>query len=189
MRLETTTRKILTWNELNEEQKTKVIEKLSDINILHDWYEYSIVDFTEMLKMLGFYDVKIQFSGFWSQGDGASFTGKFKVPSTKKELKERVKKLRLTYPRQKVFNYDSMNFTKEEKQDEILEVFRITSFYSHENTISADNNDLKEFARDFSREIYKSLENEYNYLTSREAIIEAIEANDYEFYEDTLTIA
>lgn len=182
MRLETVTRKILKFDELNEDQKQKVIEKLSDINIHDDWADYSLTDFQEQLELLGFYDIKISYSGFWSQGDGASFTGKFKVPSTKKELKERVKKLRLTYPRQKVFNYDSMNFTKEEKQDEILEVFRISNFYSHDCTISADNNDLKEFARDFSREIYKTLENEYNYLTSREAIIETIEANDYEFY-------
>lgn len=32
--------------------------------------------------------------------------------------------------------------------------------------------------------IYKALEKEYEFLTSREAIEERIEVNDYEFYED-----
>ena len=43
---------------------------------------------------------------------------------------------------------------------------------------------ITETLRDYARELYKSLEKEYNYLTSEKAIIETIEANDYEFTED-----
>jgi hypothetical protein len=41
---------------------------------MFDWYEFSIDDWTTALEQVGFTDAKINFSGFWSQGDGASFT-------------------------------------------------------------------------------------------------------------------
>lgn len=44
--------------------------------------------------------------------------------------------------------------------------------------------DLIQLLRDFMDWIYKQLETEYDYKTSREQIIETIKANDYEFDED-----
>jgi hypothetical protein len=43
---------------------------------------------------------------------------------------------------------------------------------------------VEETRHNFCREIYRALETEYDYLTSEEAIIETIEANEYEFTED-----
>jgi hypothetical protein len=40
----------------------------------YDWWEFVYSDWTEALEQVGFTDAKINFSGFWSQGDGASFT-------------------------------------------------------------------------------------------------------------------
>lgn len=54
----------------------KLIEKHRDWNVDHDWYDCTIGDFCEVAKSFGI-DVErkdVQFSGFWSQGDGASFT-------------------------------------------------------------------------------------------------------------------
>jgi hypothetical protein len=42
---------------------------------------------------------------------------------------------------------------------------------------------VEELRLELSHDIYRSLEKEYYYLTSKEAIIEAIEANDYDFLE------
>jgi hypothetical protein len=47
---------------------------LSEGAAMFDWYEFSIDDWTTALEQVGFTDAKINFSGFWSQGDGASFT-------------------------------------------------------------------------------------------------------------------
>ena len=61
------------------------------------------------------------------------------------------------------------------------------SAYDHNDNdlISNDQEDaLIELLKDFMRWIYRLLEKEYEYLTSREAIIETIEANDYEFDEN-----
>jgi hypothetical protein len=44
--------------------------------------------------------------------------------------------------------------------------------------------DADELRKDLSNEIYKDLEKEYDYLNSDEAVIETLEANDYEFDED-----
>lgn len=189
MRQVTETRTILKYSELNEDQKNKVIDKLRDINVNdEDWSEYALEYYTDALKLLGFYDVKFRYSGFWSQGDGASFTGKFKVPKTKKELKERLAACKKEFPTLKLYDFSDIRFDEDEKEGEVLEVYRISHHYSHSNTVSSDNSDLTHFVRDFSNMVYKALESEYDYLTSRECIEETILSNEYEFDNSTLTI-
>lgn len=54
----------------------KLIEKHRDFNVHDTWYDFTIDQFVEECNKLKF-DVSVedvQFSGFWSQGDGASFT-------------------------------------------------------------------------------------------------------------------
>ena len=40
---------------------------------------------------------------------------------------------------------------------------------------------IEESAKDFARDVYKRLQEEYDYLTSDESISEIIQANDYNF--------
>ncbi|MCJ5690409.1 hypothetical protein LPJ08_29055, partial [Klebsiella pneumoniae] len=55
----------------------RLIEKYRYINVdYHGWWEWTLDDFVRVAKLFGV-DVDeddIQFRGFWSQGDGASFT-------------------------------------------------------------------------------------------------------------------
>lgn len=185
-----TENKIVTYakyNELTEAQKLKVLEKLQDLNVDFQWWDSTYEYIKTQLGLLGFSDIEIQFSGFWSQGDGASFTASFKVPN-KKELKERIAALKEYSPDQNLFGFESLNFPKDWHGID-CKIFRIDHMYSHYNTISSDHSGLKEFAREFSKGIYKRLEKEYEYRTSREAIEEAIEANDCEFNLETLKLA
>ena len=39
MRVETTTRNIYTWDELNDEQQSKAIEKLWDLHVDYGWWD------------------------------------------------------------------------------------------------------------------------------------------------------
>ena len=188
MRQITQVQTIVKYNELNEDQKTKVINNLRDINVDHDWFDFTYEDTKTILEFLGFSDVKIQFSGFSSQGDGASFTGKFKVSDNVNETKDRIKAVKEYTPHIKLFEYGMMRFNNEEWSDETLLIKRISHRYSHSGTISSDNKDLTKFVRDFSNELYKTLEKEYDYLTSRKCIEETIEANEYEFDLETLKI-
>lgn len=59
------------FKELSEDKKWDIVStELSD-----NWYEDTYNQFTEEMENLGFSDIKISFSGFYSQGDGASFVG------------------------------------------------------------------------------------------------------------------
>lgn len=188
MRTITETRTIAKYEELTEEQKVKVCEHYSDMNTDYDWYDSTYEDTKIILGLLGFSNIEIQFSGFWSQGDGASFTATFSVPQTKKELKERIKAFKEYAPKDDLHQFEKLTFDKEECSIGFFEVFRIDSRYSHSCTISSDHEGLKEFARSFSNDIYKSLEREYEYLQSREAVEESLTCNDYEFDTHTLRI-
>ena len=63
-------------SELPENIQKKVLEEYRDWTTDHDWWDYIYENWIEKLGGLGFNDVEISFSGFWSQGDGASFTAK-----------------------------------------------------------------------------------------------------------------
>lgn len=69
--------------------KDELIEKYRDINVDHDWWHHVYENFDEYMKERGIAvassnrsgtnnrlsDLKIYFSGFYSQGDGACFEG------------------------------------------------------------------------------------------------------------------
>ncbi len=78
--------KSYTFDELSPEAKKNAIEKNRDYDIeSYDWWESIIEGFTEDLEEIGMTNVDCQFSGFYSQGDGASFTGR--VSDNRKFLK------------------------------------------------------------------------------------------------------
>ena len=180
------------FDELSEAAKTKAIEAMRDINTDHDWSEFSREYWQDdKLPELGFDNAQIAFSGFWSQGDGASFTatvnaGKF------------IKAHKLTRRFRRLVNILQHGWSV------IGRVYRTSHHYSHEYTVTtemetdyySDNTkrqdrvetqvkELEEIilseVRDLSRQIYRELEKEYEYLVSDEAIAETIRSNEYEF--------
>jgi len=64
------------FDDLSEEEQELAIEKNSHINVEDEWFEDTINLFEEDLEELGLSDIEVAFSGFYSQGDGASFTSK-----------------------------------------------------------------------------------------------------------------
>lgn len=64
------------WNDVTEDQKKKLIEKFRDVNVDSSWWHDQVIsDFKSDMLALGFVVQDVQFSGFWCQGDGASFRG------------------------------------------------------------------------------------------------------------------
>ena len=185
MRFETITKTFYQFDELSEKAQKKAIEHFRYINVDNDfWHECIIDDRKEILKSLGFYEIKFNFSGFCSQGDGASFTGKFSIPESKIELAERIRKTKQNFPSVDLALFAQIDFFGAEIDRGNFEVFRISNHYYHENTISSDFESMKEFARDFSQETYKALQSEFEFLTEDAQIIETIRANEYEFDEN-----
>jgi hypothetical protein len=187
------------WDELLDQAKRKAIDNNRDINIDNTyWHDDVINDATEDLFNDGVEDVEILYTGFHSQGDGASFTGRVRDP--KKWLKA-----------------IGMENIPEEVADLVYaRIDRRTSRYYHELTVDLHfefetddpvvtcypfgpeipmEYDLDEIQREIEekgdkwikstcRKIYSDLEKEYESLTSDDAVEDSLIANDYEYDED-----
>jgi hypothetical protein len=181
--MQTLTIRTYSFDELPEEAKEKAVQTLSDINVDYEWYDYIFEEWTGILEAKGYKDIEINFSGFWSQGDGASFTAKVDIAKWLKAHK-------LANKYRKLFNI------AEEVQFSII---RLTHHYYHSHTIdtyeeglyylpeeTGNQGDavlelLQQEARELSDAIYSELEKGYDYLRSQEQIEETIRANDFQF--------
>lgn len=172
-------------------------------------YDFVIEEFIQDIKPYVI-DVDVEWSGFWSQGDGASFTGSVDI----------LKVLDLIDTDNEHYLYRELM-----RADELWKTATVTrshSRYSHEMKMQLDNVDtticsryvpkgplkgldltgeteegemqevisacvdagsaaVLEWCRDKARELYRKLEQEYEYQTSREMFIEWAEANEVEF--------
>lgn len=139
---------------------------------------------------------KIYWSGFFSQGDGASFVGRweYKAGCSKAIRKEFGKDEKLWAIADSLTEFGKKHGYKTEGK--VIQGNRSGS-YVHEYTMDAEVYDKdgnvmsteteKEFIeimRNFARWIYRSLEEEYEYRMSDESVDESITANEYEFTED-----
>ena len=186
--------KVYPFAELSDKAKAKVLDKFRYTNVeAFEWYDLAYEEWKESLReKMGIDKAEIRFSGFYSQGDGASFTGQIDEEWIKKFVRERKDR----------FPTLAADFDSDDPKVEIAEaqVTRGSGHYVHERTcrVSLDlrvpvgfpadetdrlESDLEEIRLDLSREIYRDLEREHDYLTGDEAIIETIEANEYEFDE------
>jgi hypothetical protein len=166
--MKTKTMEIFSFNELDETARQNAIESLWDINVDHEWYDCLIDEFETQLIQAGFSNIEIEFSGFWSQGNGLSFTGHFSNESIHDKsviYYESIKEF-LGYVKHKHCYFD---------------IKRLSSRYSHENTVSTGNEYLDIRVRRIMQEFYQSLESQYDYLTKDDRVIESIIANEYEF--------
>lgn len=196
MRTITTETKVYYFEELPEESQKMAIENYYDINIDYDWYDCTIECWQEKLASIGFDDAEIRFSGFWSQGDGASFNADVDflnllpcyidcaLEPNRKQAKRLIALAETGY------------------FDGAFKIDFTHSRYVHENTMTVNmdgayyldcmvKNELDEIeeniwdiARGLAQGIYRELEKEYDYLTSEEVIKETLIANEYEFTLD-----
>lgn len=139
----------------------------------------------------------IMWSGFSCQGDGASFTGSYSHgPNSPAKIREE-------FPEETALHKIADGLDVLQNVHRLLTGHRINAMvtqsgnYVHKYTMNVAAEDsetgddvsievesrILELMRDFAEWIYRSLEKEYDYRQSDEAIDEAIEANDYKFNE------
>ena|SRR5690554_5394524 len=186
MRQETTVTTYYEFSELTDKQKKKAIEKHREINVDYGWHDDILDEFTRALEILGFKKVNVSYRGFWYQGDGASFTGEFLIPEDDDTLEMRLEKFESEFPHLYArFNFDKyskMTFDDDESLYlETYEIYRNKHFCGHSNTVFCDHDGVEEFTRSFSDFIYKTLEKQYEFLTSDEQVIETLIGNKIEF--------
>lgn len=152
--------KVYTFSELSEKAKRLAINNFSDINVGYKWWESGYEDAENIgLKIEEFDYVKAEFI------EGP-------IDCIQKIFKEHGSQCD-TYQTAMVYEADLLKAQKNlDKEDTTVE--------EEEWFLSIS----KEFLRDLSNDYRIMLRKEYEYLTSEEAIIETIEANEYEFTED-----
>jgi hypothetical protein len=175
----------------------------------YDWFEFVYDDFerictilgvnleTRMVRLYGGGTRRkpcIWFSGFWSQGDGACFEGRYC------HAKAAPRKIREYAPRDNELHRiaDALQAIQRRNFYQLHAAVIHRGRYYHEYcmVISVERDSpacqgmtfdaedvVTEALRDLARWLYRQLEREYDDLTSDEAIDEAITANDYTFTE------
>lgn len=155
--------------ELNEESKQKVLEKLSNINVDYDWWNFIYED----AKNIG---LKITSFGLDRQREA---NGKFLYSACEVA--------------QNIINEHGETCSTFETAKNFLEDWQpIFNDYMNEDSENYESYDLEQDLLSIEDEFLYSLledysiilQNESEYLQSEESIIETIEANDYDFTED-----
>ena len=159
-------------SDLTTEQLTAIFENNPSMfrDVYEEWYELALENFKGQLETIGFSEVQINFSGFWSQGDGACFHGKYSAVQTLDS-----------------YDYKELETLHEALLDSKVEYAVLSRLgrYSHENTIYFDceegcEDTFIETCRGFMRFVYKQLEKEYDYLTSVEFFLEEVANEVYD---------
>jgi hypothetical protein len=213
------------------------IDEHRDFNLPHDWWDSVYDDFIQVCEILGVSietrhrkayrgqgrDVTISepciyFSGFYSQGDGASFSGWYYAETTKairienpdaSPTSEYRRVLTAEEAPAKIREYAPNDETLHNIADELCFLYRwyggVTARisqggnYLHSYTMRLDDWDFQDDREDEDANIceivettlidnmraladwlYERLEEEHEYLTSDEAVIESLEANEIE---------
>jgi hypothetical protein len=162
------------FSELSETAKEKAIEKLWDINIGFDWYEYLLHDAL-------FIGLKID---EFNLDRNRNAKGKFLVSATdtSKLIKENHGRDGTTFSSAFQFDIDlakmKADFIQKNKAEPNYDL-DLDGHYENELDV-LEYHFLKSLLEDYSIMLQK----EYEHLQSREAIIESIEANEYDFLED-----
>lgn len=164
--------KVYPFDELSGDAKEKVIGNMADINVYYEWWDYIYEDAANVkLKLTGF-DID---RASYCKGDFVEY-----AEDTAKAILEQHGEKCGTYSTAVTFLADSKAL-----------------FIEFPDKPDDEGHDLNEDARNEAQEelnaefLYSLLEDyriilskEYDYLTSEEAIIETIKANEYEFTED-----
>jgi len=141
-----------------------------------DYAETVIDDAKHIGAIMGIDVDDVRYSGFWSQGDGASFTGSYAY------VKGAAAAIRAEAPNDAALHAiaDTLQRIQARHFYQLTATISQSGHYSHEYTMSVDAEDardsyrdignadeeLTEAFRDFARWIYRSLEREYEYASA-----------------------
>lgn len=158
----------------------------------YEWWDCIYDDAKEFGKILGIDISEIYFSGFWSQGDGAQFTGEYEYrKGASKEIRsytndEELHRIADDLQEIQRRNFYSITASVYHSGHYYHEYCTTINVYdSREVDASIDTEEsIQELMRDYMRWIYRALEREYDFITSDEIVDESIVANEYEFDEN-----
>ncbi|MDP9079932.1 MAG: hypothetical protein M3O71_21100 [Bacteroidota bacterium] len=199
---------IYEFEELSKEAKEKAILKDRDFNLVPLWWEFVYDDFVNLCSYLGIAVDKdvISFEGFYSQGNGSGFNADVDIIKLKNAIESEEWKI---YAPMEKFNFCPHGIDRRvmgliekggiQLNPKIINRNRGNGVIAdlggypangprfHDYTygeIDALEEWLYSVATQLNKFLYKSLETEYDHLTSDEAVAEALTANGIPFTAD-----
>jgi hypothetical protein len=196
---------VYTFDELSDEAKERARQWWREGAFDHEWWDATYEDAKTCFALLGFEIDNIYFSGFWSQGDGACFEGKWRASDVKPgQLQEHaptdeelhriaaeIETLAKDWPAASFtvkqrghYSHDGCTeFEFDYGNDEAYEGVEYESPRWKELNAAAlaFRLPMVEAARSAMKWIYRQLEKEYDYQNADEQVDENIRINEYEF--------
>lgn len=195
-------------DELNQQAQEVALEHHRHINIYHRWWEDDYEDFKTLCATMGITVEEIFFRGFYSQGDGSTFSSTIDVSAFIRGVAEQVWK--------KDFPTLELDIEKCPIHPRVIDLiesgvdieismmtdthhrYYFVHYYSSSylnNTngrkhsrIEEELDKLDKWAKEtldtLNHYLYKNLEETCDYLKSDDAVKEAIEANQYLFTKE-----
>ena len=182
----------LKYDDLPKEIQTKAIENNRYINTECDWWDFIYEEWIEDLNIIGFENAEINFSGFYCQGDGASFTSDInfkKLPQHLINQKAKPKEIKLIkqasiFQQADLFEA-TIKRTSHQYSHEMTCDVRYESYGKWNDKIEKKYHDIsiivENIRYDLCIDIYKSLSKYYDEITSEQDIIETFRCNESHF--------
>lgn len=202
--------KVYQYDELSDKAKEKAREWYASLEFSDPYsWEYVYEDAVRVARLIGIsidhqpvrlmgggtrYKPSIYFSGFSSQGDGASFIGSYSyAPGGLKHVKayapqdlelHRIAKGLQDIQRKFFYKLAAKITTRGSYCHSACMHVSVEHLDDPYRDVGEAEDEVQTLLRDFADWIYARLEEEYKYLISDEQVEESIRANEYEFDED-----
>jgi hypothetical protein len=201
------------FDELGPEAQAKALQDWAVDGMQYEWWDSTYEDVITIGNLIGIeidtknrgLDRGINFSGFWSQGDGCCFSGTLHIEKMKNAVEqvlthvgEEDKVLAIAKQAEALWQTIMLRLLEVRRTGQDMEqelqledsiVIQSSSRSFHtcvSNDLETTRNivkDINSFLEDFASYIYNQLEAEHDYLTSEDSAKECFEANEYLFDE------
>jgi hypothetical protein len=182
MRTQTVEYKLYKFKELEDSAQEKALEQFYGINVDHDWWEFAYEGFKEDLNAMGL-DCEGFYFGLdrdsYIEARGLHFTDAKKF--VKSQIDEKVKDSFIEIADLFIEDRRQYRHTRQ----------HISTYAKTRCEHTRLNKAIESLTERCNDKLYSILEGflytlqkEYDYLTSRESIIETIECNEYDFLEN-----
>ena len=203
------TLKLYSFNELDKEAKGKALTTHRDLNVNFDWWDDEFEDFIELCSRIGIAVIKdkIKFRGFYSQGDGSGFSAKVDIlklitaienqswkdyaplqefPFTTPDIDRRV----LPLLAKDILPNEPQIISRSQYYGVVVDlgIYVINEDGREHDNVFEELDKLEEWLRKIAETLnhylYKTLENQYDFLCSDTAIKESMLNMEYLFTAD-----
>lgn len=179
-----------TYYDLEDIEKEAINEN-RNINVDDvDWFDSVFDDWQTRLEEIGFTNAKIYFSGFWNQGDGASFDADIdndlvvahlvEMGRLSKTEAESILKLQDSFELKIRRNSYANHYSHKRTRYVNIEYWDMDN-EEQETRVERFAEQVELLRLELSDDIYSALSEDYDYLTSDEMVYDTLKANNYYF--------